>query len=153
MGSEAGSEWAELYNPTYSPVDLTGWSISDNTACDNIPDSPIIPPLEFAIIASKPLADFVAVWGSLPPGTVYIESPTAIGNGLANNDELILQQGICGGTVVEVDHISWGSNTNGLNPSIPAVSSAGISSERSPDGKDTGLNTDFVDSNPPTPGI
>lgn len=153
IGSEAGSEWVELFNPTSGPISLNGWSINDNTSCDNIPGSPSIAAGGFAILSTHTEAEFEAVWTSVPASVIYIVSPSAIGNGLANNDELALRNGACpsGGSIV--DQISWGSNTNGLNPSIPSVPSAGISSERSPDGLDTNSNTDFVQSSPPTPGL
>lgn len=147
--SEADSEWAELYNPTSGSVSLANWSISDNNSCDNMPNASI-PPGGFAVVSPHTEAAFRAVWTTIPAGVVFITAPSSIGNGLANNDELALRNGVCpGGTIV--DHISWGSNTNGLNPSIPMTAN-GVSSERSPDGTDTNTNADFVSSNPPTPG-
>lgn len=146
--SESGSEWVELYNPTFNTISLTSWSIKDNTSCDNLP-SVSIPALGFAIVSSHTEAEFKAVW-SVPTGVIFVQSPTAIGNGLANNDELMLKDGLCSSTNI-VDYISWGSNTDGLNPSIP-VTVRGFSSERSPDGVDTDTKNDFVDRNPPTPG-
>jgi hypothetical protein len=151
LDSEAASEWAELYNPTGDAVSLNGWSIEDNTSCDNIPGPQSIPAGGYAIISTVSEAEFRAVWTSVPSGVIFIQSPTAIGNGLANNDELILRSGPCPDGPI-VDHISWGSNTDGLNPSIPMVPSAGISVERNPDGIDTDTNSDFVEREPPTPG-
>jgi len=148
--SESGSEWVELYNPTAGPVPLTNWSIEDNTTCDNFPGSPSLQTGGFAILSTHTEAEFRAVWTSIPSGVVFIQSPTAIGNGLANNDELILRDVPCGGGSI-VDHISWGSNISGLNPSI-SMTARGHSSERDPDGKDTNTATDFVDRSPPTPG-
>ena len=151
FGSEAESEWAELYNSGGSPADLTGWSLEDNTACDDFPGSPIIPAGGFAIVTTTTEAIFRTIWPATPLGTIFITSPTAVGNGLANNDELMLKNGSCvsGSTV---DHVSWGSNNNGLNPSVPSVPADGISIERNPDGTDTNTNADFIQSSPPTPG-
>ncbi len=50
-----------------------------------------------------------------------------------------------------MDKISWGADTNGLNPSIPTTAK-GHSSERSPAGTDTNTNADFVERTTPTPG-
>ncbi len=148
--SESGSEWVELYNPTSNAVNLSGWSIEDNTSCDNFPGSPTISAGGFAIISIHAEAEFRAIWTSIPTGVIFIQSPTAIGNGLANNDELILHDQLCG-TTSEIDHISWGSNIDGLDPSIPMVD-RGHSSERDPDGKDTDTAADFIDRSTPTPG-
>lgn len=150
--SEAASEWAELYNSSSSPVDISGWSVKDNTSCDDFPSgSPIIVPAGgFAILTESTEAEFEAVWTTVPSSAVYVQSPSAIGNGLANNDELILRNGSClSGSVI--DHISWGSNVSAFDPSIP-MTPADVSSERNPDGTDTNTNADFIDSNPPTPG-
>lgn len=147
--SESDSEWVELFNNSASPVSLKGWSISDNTSCDNFPGEPVIPAYGFAILTVVTEAEFESVW-TVPEGIVYIQSPTAIGNGLANNDELVLRDANCGNGNI-VDQISWGSNTNGLNPSIP-MTARGSSSERSPDGVDTDSASDFVETSPPTPG-
>ncbi|MBI2405602.1 signal peptidase I [Candidatus Microgenomates bacterium] len=154
IGSEADSEWAELYNPTSTAVSLANWSISDNTSCDNMPNASI-PSNGFAIVSTHTEAEFRAVWTAVPTdgSVVFIVAPSSIGNGLANNDELALRSGVCPSSGLIVDHISWGSNTNGLNPSIPAATSAGISHERDPDGIDTNTNADFVNRDPPTPGI
>lgn len=149
--SEAGSEWAELYNGGGSSITFSAISLEDNTSCDDLAGPITIPAGAFVIITTHPEDDFRAVWTTVPSGTIFLQGPSAIGNGLANNDELILRDGTCAsGTII--DHISWGSNTNGLNPSISTVPSDGISSERNPDGQDTNTNTDFTQSNPPTPG-
>lgn len=152
IGSESDSEWVELYNSGDFPVDLNGWSVRDNTSCDNIIGEYQIPVHGYVIVAylSKPL--FESVWGKLPDSTIYIQLSGAIGNGLADNDELILKNSTCSNPGTIFDHISWGSNIDGCNPSIPTVSTNGISFERDPDGTDTNTNTDFIESNPPTPG-
>jgi len=151
IGSEAGSEWAELYNGGGSSITFAAISLEDNTSCDNLAGPITIPAGEFVIVSSHTETEFRAVWTTVPTGTIFVTSPSAVGNGLANSDELMLRNGTCtSGTII--DHISWGSNTAGLNPSIPSVPSDGISSERNPDGTDTDTNADFINNEPPTPG-
>jgi len=153
MGSDAESSWAELYNKSNQPLLVTSFAIEDNTSCDNFNVNVTIPANGFAIVTPVTETIFRSIWTGTPiDGTVvFIQSPTAIGNGLANNDELILRAGVCpSGSIA--DHISWGSNSSAFNPSISSISNAGISSERNPDGLDTNNAADFVDRNPPTPG-
>lgn len=150
IGSEGQSEWVEIYNPTSNTVSLSGWSIKDNYSCDNLPGNPPLSAGGFAIIATTSETDFKTKW-TIPSGTVFIQlTGAAIGNGLTNGDEISLRNAPCN-TESIIDHISWGDNTNGLNPAIPRVSD-GHSSERDPDGKDTDTAGDFVDRSTPTPG-
>lgn len=151
MGSEADSEWAELYNTNSYPVLITNFALSDNTDCDNFTVNMVIPGHGLAIVSTHTETEFKTVWINTPVQTVFIQSPTAIGGGLADNDELKLIEGTCINGI-PVDYISWGSNKNGLNPSIPKTNKAGISTQRNPIGTDTNSNTDFKDNEPPTPG-
>lgn len=148
--NEANSEWFEIYNPTASPVILTGWSITDDTSCDNFPGTISLAPTSFAIVTPLTEASFESVWSGVPSSTIYITLSSAIGNGLANNERLILKNSACpSGTTV--DQISWGNDTTAFNPGIGVVAS-GHSSERDPDGVDTNTALDFVDRATPTPG-
>lgn len=148
--NEANSEWFEIYNPTASPVILTGWSITDDTSCDNFPGTISLAPTSFAIVTPLTEASFESVWSGVPSSTIYITLSSAIGNGLANNERLILKNSACpSGTTV--DQISWGNDTTAFNPGIGIVAD-GHSSERDPDGVDTDTALDFADRITPTPG-
>lgn len=148
--NEANSEWFEIYNPTSSTVVLTGWSITDNGSCDNFPGTISLAPNSFAIVTPLSEASFESVWSGVPANTIYITLSSAIGNGLANNERLILKNSACpNGTII--DQISWGSDTTAFNPGIGIVAD-GHSSERNPDGIDTDTAADFVDRSIPTPG-
>ena len=150
IGDEEDWEWVELYNSGGSSVSLENWSIADNFSCDNIPGTPSIPAGAFAIITFQTEANFETIWTLVPDGTLYIQLGSDIGNGLANDDELILRSGPCPDGA-SVDHISWGGDASAFTPSIPAVAADGISSERNPNGIDTNTNADFVNQSP-TPG-
>ena len=49
-GSDTGSEWVELYNDTFSAIDLTGWYLDDDeggTGAKLIPEGTVIEPNDF----------------------------------------------------------------------------------------------------------
>ncbi len=90
-------EWFELTNPTDRQVDLSGWSIADNTSTDPL-DQVIIPPNSSIAIGTSDQASVVVV--------VAI-TDGRIGNGLANaGDQLRLINPA--GEVVNA--ISWGND-------------------------------------------
>lgn len=154
QGSENNWEWVELYNPTSTVKDITGWKIADSNQTDNLPAGTItIEPCSFAIVSPVSQSEFTdqsndgGRW-TIPEGVVFINLGSFIGNGLpAGGDAVILKDG----SNNEIDAMSYGTNTSKLNPAVPAVSS-GHSSERDPDGTDTNIATDFVDRTIPTPG-
>ena len=43
-GEEGLNEWVEIYNQTNTDLDISGWQICDNTSCDTLPTTPLIPP-------------------------------------------------------------------------------------------------------------
>lgn len=153
-GSENNWEWVELFNPTSTVKDITGWKIADSNQTDNLPAGTItIEPCSFAIVSPVSQSEFTdqsndgGRW-TIPAGVVFINLGSFIGNGLpAGGDAVILKNNLNN----EIDAMSYGTDTSKLNPAVPAVSS-GHSSERDPDGVDTNTASDFVDRNPPTPG-
>ncbi|MCE7748433.1 MAG: lamin tail domain-containing protein, partial [Candidatus Heimdallarchaeota archaeon] len=58
--SDATEEWIELFNPTTSPIDLTGWTIEDNY--DSFVLSGIIPAKSYYVFARDGTA-FNALYG------------------------------------------------------------------------------------------
>jgi len=131
-------EWVELYNFGEVAIDLNQCYLQDNTGKDNL-SGLIINSKEFVVIASESIDDqLISNWGK---NIFYIQG--AIGNGLAQNDQLAL---ICFENSKEnrVDGVSWGSDN-----SFTILSSVaeGHSLERVPAG--TGS---FVEQEEPTPG-
>ena len=143
-GTDTAYEWFELYNNTEEPIVLSGWTISDAYGTDIIPDL-IIEPYDFAIIAAT--SYFTENYDPTDLNIVYLDDGK-IGNGLSNTGDLLVLKDEIG---QEVDRISYGSNTDGLNPSVPDVE-AGHSIERCPAGEDTDSASDFIDQASPTPG-
>jgi len=143
-GSEPDNEWIEIYNSSSQSVDLQSWQICDNQYCRFIATSSLVlGPGSFAVITNNE-----STWGywAVPAGVlkVVLSSSLSLGN---DGDRVILKDNL--GNVV--DQMSYGTNTNGLNPACPDVTE-GHSLERSPAGKDTDTAADFVDRYPPTPG-
>ncbi len=95
--NEASFEWFELANVGDSPLDLSGWTISDNQDSDPL-DGIILPPGGTTVIAGS--ADVVAdAEASIDDGR--------IGNGLANSGDriqLVDPQGVV------ISAVSWGDD-------------------------------------------
>lgn len=144
-GIELDNEWVELYNPNYFPVDLSNWTITDNTLSDTLPVGTTIPAEGFLLIT-----DDASTWTYWLIGTTAtLNLGNNIGSGLANGgDRIILRDD----NSIEVDELSYGTDTTVFNPSITNVAE-GHSIERSPVGIDTNTAADFIDRVTPTPGI
>jgi len=143
-GSDAAHEWVELYNNASAPLELAGWTVSDNVATDSIPTL-TIPAHGFVVIAAT--EDFYANYPDFTGAIVFV-ADGAIGNGLGNDgDCLILKDSA--GTVM--DQMSYGTDAAAFDPSCPDVV-AGHSLEREPTGYDTDQASDFVERAFPSPG-
>ena len=146
FGNDAQNEWVELYNPTNSPIDVSGWKVCDNSSCDVLPTSTPIAGKSFAVITNKPST--WGYWPGMPSGAVKIELNSEIGNGLANTgDRVILKDS----ADAVVDQMSYGSDTGILNPAIPH-SGNGRSVARIIKGYDNDVATDWVVNATPNPG-
>ena len=96
MGSrEAAFEWVEVFNAGAEPVDLTGWTIADNAAVDELPGGVVAPGAHLTIGGSAEAADG-AVDVALEDGR--------IGNGLANRGDVVTLRDPVGRVVDEVDY-------------------------------------------------
>lgn len=94
IGTEADSEFVELYNPSGVAVDLTGWSISDNFATFTLSGS--IPAGGFFVVADNQ-AGFEATYGV---SANQYGSTLALSN---SGDQVMLSDD--SGT--EVDFVAW----------------------------------------------
>jgi len=147
-GDNPGNEWIEIYNPTNSDVDISGWQICEKDGCDMIPSGTKIPSKGFAIASGKS-STWEKYW-VLPTSTVTIDLPgELIGkNGLSDGgDRVILQN--ASGTVV--DAMSYGNDDSQLNPPVP-LSGKGKSLARIIKGYDTDSATDWIINATPNPG-
>jgi predicted ribosomally synthesized peptide with SipW-like signal peptide len=141
-GKEPDNEWVEIYNPTDSPFDISGWKICDNNSCDTIPTS-TIPAKGFAVITNKS-----STWDkwSIPDEAVKIVLNSAIGNGLANDgDRVELKK--ADNTLV--DAMSYGNDKTYFE--LP-LSGKGKSLARIIKGYDTNSATDWIINATPNPG-
>ncbi|MBI5079492.1 lamin tail domain-containing protein [Candidatus Wolfebacteria bacterium] len=151
-GLEGDNEWIELYNKTDEPVDVSGWTVCDNTSCDVLPPSPGIPAKGFAVITGA-----TTTWDywHIPAGIIKIVlADGKIGNGL-NNDADMLSLTSSDGAVMDrmnygVPDPGWNyyNALNVWNPGAVDVPEGGALS-RSPTGYDTNQPSDFVGLFPP----
>lgn len=105
-GSAENNEFIELYNPTGSPVDLTGWRLARRTAAATIdtdlissfPSGKTIPAWGFFLIAHQDYA-------TISPAADQIYSASALAD---NNSALLYRPNGSGGWIL-VDLIGWGT--------------------------------------------
>jgi len=150
------NEWIELYNPTNYSINLSGWSIADNTAEDYLEGdfdhgngTTIIPSKGYAIIADH--GTQIDGNFSIPANVtrLYVDD-ASIGNGLSNNaDKLILKNA----TGAIIDAMEWGYNYTEVPGSPALVVIEGHSLARH-HGRDTDNTlSDFFEQYTPTPGL
>ena len=156
-GEEGKNEWVEVYNQTNVPLDISGWKICDNTSCDTIPaGTPLVPSLGFAWITNDPgtaSSTAPAPW-YLPAGVVYIALNQNIGNGLANDADMLVLKRPDG---VIVDQMNWGTpdagwanyNAGVWNPGATDVDEGNVLA-RVPTGYDTDQASDWKELEPPS---
>lgn len=145
-GSEGANEWVEIYNGTGSPVNLGNWVIADSAGFDLLPEDTILADNSFAIITSD--ASTAGFW-NWPQDTLVIVLPNSIGsNSLTNTGDAVFLKN----TADEiVDSVSYGTNTDAFNPSVPSVA-PGHSIMRLGAFTDTDTAGDWVDVESPGPG-
>lgn len=141
-------EWVELFNPTDHDINLKSYTITDNSGITvKITGNKILRAGKFALITKDNTT--WAFWNE-PSGVLRIELGKQIGDGLNNlGDHLVLKDEMG----LEIDRMSWGSDTSGYTPpaSSPIVPLGG-STERLAPGFDTGRVTDWEAQTPPSPG-
>ena len=142
--TEPGAEWVELYNTTGSAITLTNWQICDNYTCDTIPTVTIQSGQGVVIAGTQ--TDFGNCYTCGSGHIVYV-ADGEIGNGLANGGDRVR---IIDNNGIEIDAMSYGTDTYAFTPSCPDVSE-GHSLERYPINQDTNSAGDFRDQSTPSP--
>ena len=74
-GVENTNEWVEIYNQTNTDLDISGWEICDNTSCDTLPTTPLIPAKKYAVIVADP-----STISALLPAYWYLPSEVTLIN-------------------------------------------------------------------------
>ncbi len=94
-------EWIELYNPTDQSIDITGWTISDNSATNQLPSTTI--PSGGYFIYARDNSGFNSLYGFYPDsGSMTL----ALGN---SGDQLTLKDSI--GNII--DFVAWENYASG----------------------------------------
>lgn len=141
-------QWIELYNPTDKEITLKGWSVTtkDRTRV-RFSRSDKIKAHGFALIAKD---DVPWRYWNVPRGVTKVDVERNFGNGLdPKGDRLILTDS----HGVEVDKMSWGTDTSGFTPlAINPEVARGSSTERKSLGLDTNTVGDWHEVRPATPG-
>ena len=145
-------DWVELYNPTDSDIDLSGWSLQKTTSGGTITRTDLrktIPAHGYFLVARNHT--------STDQNLKNMADLSASNFGLADNNGLYL---VHSNTSIDpddplaeyVDLVGWGGIKYGETASYPANITAGKSLVRTSDGEDTDDNSvDFVLLDTPTP--
>ncbi|MCA9936345.1 MAG: lamin tail domain-containing protein [Ardenticatenaceae bacterium] len=142
----SGAEFIEIYNASGSSMDLTGWTIEDNTSSFSIP-------LPSLILDNGKILVIVMDVAAITPGGFYNCTstplnyspttwfPTQLDN---NNDRIILRDS--GSTII--DAVSYGTDTTAFSPAATDVfDNSGATLQRQT------YNTNFTDNDNATDWI
>jgi len=114
-------DWAEIFNPTAAPVEVSGWKVQDDDPTHNfvIPVTTRVPARGFLVVA----ADLIAFRARHPAITNVVGN---MGFGLGASDSLVLLDG-SGRLVDRVDYSSlapWPAAPNGTGPTLALTNPA-----------------------------
>jgi hypothetical protein len=140
-GPEPNGEWIELYNAGGVSIDLSGYSLADNTSSLAL-TSLVLNPGEFAVYA-RDAGSFTTNYGFAPN---FSGSSIALGN---SGDYITLYDP----NSVLVDVVVWGTASfPGVIAHYDVIQDHVLA--RYPDGTDTDdCSVDFIDSTNKTPGV
>jgi len=148
-------EWIELYNPTNQSINLTDWSLTDNSAEDFLEGNSdhgngttILPPFSYALITDHGTKFYNNCSISNSTVKLYVDD-SAIGNGLSNSgDKLILKNN----QNETVDAVEWIKNYSDIpgEPAFAVKENCTLARITNLDTNDS--NKDFYESITPTPG-
>lgn len=144
-GEDPDNEWVELYNPSDTAFDISGWKISDNSSAVTLPGGTSMPAKSRLIVT--PATSTATKW-NIPSTARVIVLGRRIGDGLATTGDRVIFSDKDG---VPLDGVSWGTDTNQFRPSASAPK-PGESLIRASLAKDTDLSTDWVITASPNPG-
>jgi len=144
-GNNPKNEWVEIYNPSENPIDISNWKICDDSSCDTIPASSIIPSKGFAVVTG-----YNSTWNywTPPAEAIKIVLNSNIGGGLTNAGDRVILKDLSNNVI---DAMSYGSDTSQLNPSVYR-SGWGRSLARIVKGYDSDKATDWIINVTPNPG-
>jgi len=146
-GTNDNNEWVELYNGTNETVDLSGWTLADNSSSDALPAGTVLPSGAFLIVtATTSTADF---WPDIPDDVEVVVLGSQIGNGLAADGDVVLLRD---DEDTLIDAVSWGDDTTAFDPSVPGVAQ-GESIARTLLTVDTDTAADWEGRGIPSPGL
>ncbi len=141
----AAAEWIELFNPTGSSIDVSGWTIADGNNSDIIPSTPVIPSGGYAVIITS-----TSIVNGIPGSAVIIQLDNSqIGSGLNDTGDFVEIRNLSNASI---DNISYGNNTTAFS-SPPSIPGGGNTLSRSPNGIDTNLSADWINTSASTLGI
>jgi phosphatidylserine/phosphatidylglycerophosphate/cardiolipin synthase-like enzyme len=148
-------EWVELYNPTNTSVNVSGYSITDNYSNDLIEadfdhsnGTTIIPPYGYGLIVDHGTKIYENYSISNNTIKLYVHD-SSIGNGLGNNQDKLILKNITG---VEIDNIEWGYDYPDVSGMPATLVDKGHSLARYKNIDTNDTSNDFYEGIIPTPG-
>ena len=132
-------------------VNLKDWKVTDNSGTQRTisTSNRDLDPGQYAVLAKA--ANVFTLW-SIPSEALKIQLGEIFGNGLANAGDIVILYDSDGN---EIDRMSWGTTLIGFTPNCIVncqIVSEGHSLQRITSGSDSDTDSDFTDTQPPTPG-
>lgn len=144
-GHDRDNEWVELFNPTSSTVDISGWQICEEEGCSAIPGPTLIQPQGFVVLT--PETETWKFWSVDSSERVVLGERFGDDSLDNDGDRLILRNA----ANAVVDQLSYEEDLSVFDPSIPGAPTD-WSINRLINGYDTDRYIDFWINPEPTPG-
>ncbi len=113
-----GNEWIELYNPTSTPLNLTGWKLTDNKNTDSILScSLLLPPQSYALLTDQDTTLYSSALynsSSLNSSTILklCVDDNSLGNGLGDSEDILTVHNTTSQTSINYTKSLGGYNNN-----------------------------------------